>query len=74
VADIVTRLRNHRCAKCGSFWLIDDEAADDIDRLRAAGDALAAAVDKLDGFITGNKAVASEVEQTLRAWEEARRG
>jgi hypothetical protein len=46
----------------------------EINRLRSAGDALAAAVDKLDGFITGDKAVASEVEQTLLAWQEARRG
>jgi len=55
-------------------WTFMLEAADKIERLSAAGDALAAAVDKLDGFITSDKAVASEVEQTLRAWQETRRG
>lgn len=61
--DIVTRLRN-------TDWIEDigieetyEEAADEIERLRTAGDNLAAAIRNHDLR-----------EAHLKAWEEARRG
>ena len=64
--DIVTRLR--RWIDNDSPWLnqLDDDlaaGADEIERLRVAGDALHAAVRNHD-----------LTEAHLRAWEEARRG
>ena len=59
--DIVTRLRNET-DDFRIFGLVL-EAADEIERLRAAGDALVAAI--------RNHMLS---EKDIRAWEEARRG
>ena len=74
--DIVTRLRKFECrcevldvgGKCEAC-----EAADEIERLRNLGDALAHAIDKLDGFYSPDEDVVFHVERTLDAWKEQRR-
>lgn len=70
--DIVERLRAE--AKSGNMPLgrsFDALAvADEIERLRAAGDALAEA---LHGWCNGMDAFTDDAER-LRAWQEARRG
>jgi len=66
--DIVDRLRIID-NKYTEFWQqrLMDEAADEIERLRAAGDALAEAC----AFVRAHPA---EVTRALTAWQEARRG
>ena len=57
--DIVTRLRQY------TLWVrVCGEAADEIERLRAAGDAL---VESLDHS-------RADIRSAVAAWEEARRG
>ena len=67
MADIVTRLRNHMVPDLPGDICIRCKAADEIERLRAAGDALAVAFRTLGGLDVAHDAA-------LRAWEEARRG
>lgn len=57
--DIVDRLRE--VGLCG--WAAQQEAADEIDRLRSVGDALVASIRNHDLS-----------ESHVKAWEEARRG
>lgn len=71
--DIVTRLRTWGRARSGSGDRCEQmhrEAADKIERLQAAGDALAEA---LHGWCNGMDAFTDDAER-LRAWQEARRG
>jgi hypothetical protein len=73
--DIVTRLRDRQREL--EFWWPDDdppltwvgEAADEIERLRAAGDALA---ERLRWWTDVAREAAASV--VLQTWEEARRG
>ena len=70
--DIVTRLRNWGRARSGSgdrCERMHREAADEIERLRAAGDALAKAVDD-----TWWPDYPCDFPDLLAAWQEARRG
>jgi hypothetical protein len=71
--DIVTRLRIIHCAAddlipCGTCLIC--QAADEIERLRAAGDALAECLRYWADFADE----AYPDDDALRTWEEARRG
>ena len=74
--DIVTLLRAEADAHADGDWSDQvirrrfTEAADEIERLRAAGDAL---VEALRGWCDGMD-VFEEDQDRVRAWEEARRG
>jgi hypothetical protein len=73
--DIVTRLRNscaHLCDQCEreNAYGVGDEAADEIERLRAAGDALA---ERLRWW-TDDTDEAYPDHRVLQTWKETRRG
>jgi len=67
--DIVKRLR-HAEDNGICEWQVLIDAADEIERLRAAGDALAEA---LHAWINGMDAFAND-RSRIQAWQEARRG
>ena len=67
-SDIVTRLRHiHMELTVDDYDDVITAAADEIERLHDAGDALAVAFRTLGGLDVAHDAA-------LRAWEEARRG
>lgn len=68
--DIVTRLR-HAEDNGICEWQVLIDAADKIERLRAAGDALAEA---LRGWIDGMEDAFTDDQDRLNAWQEVRRG
>ena len=69
IDDIVTRLRDQAQAPALA-WLT--EAADEIERLRTAGNALAAA--HFDDLCDCSDAECVAIIDAHAAWEEARRG
>jgi hypothetical protein len=73
--DIVTRLRIIHCAAddltpCGTC--LTCQAADEIERLRIAGDLLAAAL-RVE-TVNGQMAVCDGTDEAFQTWREARRG
>lgn len=72
--DIVTRLRNGTPT---AVYVIANDAADEIERLRAAGDALAAQITKPCRCVEAHDGAINETCAPCAAcfdWQEARRG
>jgi hypothetical protein len=73
--DIVTQLRRVMSFEGGLNPVVDSlaaEAADEIERLRIAGDLLAAAL-RVE-TVNGQMAVCDGTNEAFQTWQEARRG